>query len=108
MRRTTVVVALLLALATMAGVAQASTRSKNRIDHYRYTPCATCPRVKASYVTYDGKGVIHAQKKVTASAYNAGGSNLFSVFGKAESWFAHGHFTRPVKWSADVTYNDGA
>lgn len=102
---------LALALGVMfAGTAEAGRRAevrKNRIDHYRYKTCATCPRVKASYVTYDAKSVINAQKKVVATAYNGGGSNLFAVWGKAESWFAHGHFTRAVQWSSGISYNDG-
>lgn len=105
------VMLLVLALTVLfAGTAEAGRRQeirKNRIDHYRYKACRTCPRVKASYITYDAKNVIHAQKKVPATAYNAGGSDLFSVFGTAEEWFAHGHMTRPVKWGANVTYNDG-
>lgn len=105
------VLILVLALGLVfAGTAEAGRRAeirKNRIHGYRYKTCATCPRVKTSYVTYDAKNVIHAQRKEPATAYNGGGSDLFTVWLKAETWFAHGHFTRPINWSSGINYNDG-
>lgn len=95
----------------MMGTASAGRRQeirKNRVHGYRYKTCATCPRgvMETSYMTVD-YGTISRSVKVVATAYNGGGTNLFSVFERATSYFHHGHFDRPVSWSANVWYNDG-
>lgn len=113
MRKVGIVVLLLLGLVgtTMMGTASAGRRQeirKNRIHSYHYKTCATCPRVKSSYMTVDrSTNTIRRSVKVVATAYNGGGTSLFSVFERATSYFHHGHFDRPVSWSANVSYNDG-
>lgn len=107
--------AFVVAVLLVAAPAGASLRSKNRIDHYKYTPCPTCPRTRVNSVVLDAtnrtqrKAIVRKQIKQPATAYNAGGTNLFMVWESAESFIgAHNKFARPVNWGDGVNYNDGA
>lgn len=92
-----------LAVTVMGGMAQASRRSKNRLDHYKfYKTCATCPRgtMESTVTRYDSGQVIDWAHKVQGVAKDRLGYTLFTFWQSGHIWANPPNHIKKMRWDA--------
>lgn len=92
--------AVLLLLALMLGAPQAGAltrKARNRVDHYRYVTCSTCPRAPQ---TYDGGYVTCITRKVQGIAENRLGDRLYDFWQWGKACFDPPSDFHSMHWDA--------
>lgn len=91
----------LCAVVAVGSHAEASIRSRNKIDHFKhYRTCSTCPRTKETVIDYgpsDGKLNNRIWK---AAAVNRYGEYVFYVWERGRIYYQGGKCTSKPDWSA--------